>query len=250
MKDLEHGDRWWSQLSALDTETTGTNTAEDRIVTAAITSTGTGPRREWLIYPEVEIPEKATAVHGISTEHAQKHGWDARLVLTEISSMLQEITERGVPLVVFNTKFDLPILTAEFHRHGINNGAWPEIIDPLVIDKHVDRYRGGSRKLDAVCEHWGVELVNAHSSTGDAEAALLLAQAMFDRGVLNNSLVYEKKGEDGELCLFQVDGSSSSLQAAQAAWADQQSDSLRKFWRKKGNPLWKTVTNGWPFPRV
>lgn len=30
--------------------------------------------RNWLLYPDMDIPEGATKVHGVTTEHAKEHG--------------------------------------------------------------------------------------------------------------------------------------------------------------------------------
>ena len=47
----------------------------------------------------------------------------------------------------------------------------PNVIDPFVIDKHIDPYRKGKRTLTAVCEHHGVKQTDAHDATGDDLAA-------------------------------------------------------------------------------
>ena len=63
-------------LLGFDTETTGVDVDNDRIVTAALVrrdATGTHVR-SWLIDPGVDIPEAAAAIHGVSTEHAREHG--------------------------------------------------------------------------------------------------------------------------------------------------------------------------------
>jgi DNA polymerase-3 subunit epsilon len=42
------------------------------------------------------------------------------------------------------------------------------VVDPLVIDKWLDRYRKGSRKLEAICAHYGAVLDEAHDADFDA----------------------------------------------------------------------------------
>src|SRR5690606_41893179 len=62
-------------LASVDTETTGTNPNEARIVTAAcwlITPGHDKKHREWLVNPVVEIPAEATQVNGITTDQARK----------------------------------------------------------------------------------------------------------------------------------------------------------------------------------
>jgi DNA polymerase-3 subunit epsilon len=49
------------------------------------------------------------------------------------------------------------------------------VVDPLVLDKHLDRYRKGKRTLEATCEHYGVKLDGAHDASFDAIAAARVA---------------------------------------------------------------------------
>ena len=66
---------------AFDTETTGVDTSEDRIVTAAAVLFRDGEPQEtrsWLIKVDVEIPERASEVHGITNEISQSQGQDHR----------------------------------------------------------------------------------------------------------------------------------------------------------------------------
>jgi DNA polymerase-3 subunit epsilon len=87
-------------------------------------------------------------------------------------------------MVVFNAPYDLTVLDAEAARHGLpslsaRRGWGPAmILDPLVIDRRVDRYRRGKRTLLASAEHYGVAAFDAHSSDGDAAAACLVARAI------------------------------------------------------------------------
>ncbi len=64
---------------AFDTETTGVDVENDRVVTACLIKIVPGQlaeTRNWLIDPGVEIPEAATAVHGVDTEKARNDGED------------------------------------------------------------------------------------------------------------------------------------------------------------------------------
>jgi DNA polymerase-3 subunit epsilon len=60
-----------------------------------------------------------------------------------------------------------------YHGHGFDVRG--PIIDPFVLDKHLDKWRRGKRTLSACCEHYGVKLEGAHTSAGDALAACRLA---------------------------------------------------------------------------
>jgi DNA polymerase-3 subunit epsilon len=159
----------------LDTETTGTAVEQDRVVTACVGTVGGDGHPElssWLINPGVGIPAEATAVHGITTEQATAEGRAPEDAIADITGLLGVLWNDGVPLVAMNATFDLTILDRESRRHlGRPLPITGPVLDPLVIDRHADRYRKGSRKLDALCAHYAVNLDGAHDSTQDALAA-------------------------------------------------------------------------------
>ncbi|MDF3298516.1 3'-5' exonuclease [Streptomyces tropicalis] len=175
-------------LVAFDLETTGTDIETDRIVTAAVVAVdpdGRLPRpRTWLLDPGVAIPPEAAAIHGISTDHARAQGVPAAPAIEEITSTVAAALASGTPLVVMNARFDLSLLDRECRRHGVEplagrlRGIPSPVIDPLVLDKHVDRYRKGKRNLQALCAHYGVQLHDAHDAVADAVAAARAARRM------------------------------------------------------------------------
>ncbi|EGJ73985.1 putative DNA polymerase III subunit epsilon [Streptomyces sp. Tu6071] len=175
-------------LTGFDLETTGTDVEQDRIVTAAVirldSSGAVAHTRTWLLDPGVEIPAEATAIHGIPTARARADGAPARGAVAEITEALAAELRVGTPLVVMNARYDLSLLDRECRRHGVPAlaellGAEPApVIDPLVLDKHADRYRRGSRVLAALCAHYDVRLDTAHDARSDALAATLLARSL------------------------------------------------------------------------
>jgi len=179
-------------MIGFDTETTGVDTASDRIVTAAvITREGAdGPveARTWLIDPGVEIPARATEVHGITTEMARANGADPVVALGEIAALLAAGLVNGAPIVAFNAGYDLGILEAELARHGLPSLASRlgeghdvrPVVDPLVLDRHLDRFRRGKRKLIDLCAHYGVVVDGdtLHAADADVIATLDLVHAM------------------------------------------------------------------------
>ncbi|QKW07008.1 3'-5' exonuclease [Streptomyces sp. NA04227] len=161
----------------LDLETTGIDPETDRIVTAAVVRYGGGrptERRTWIADPGVEIPAGATAVHGYTTEAARAAGRPAGAVVSEIVDAVAGLVDEGLPVVVMNAVFDLTMLEAEAERHGVRGlfaRSAPLVLDPKVLDRHVDRYRPGGRRLDDLCRHYVVPLYAAHDSSADAVAA-------------------------------------------------------------------------------
>jgi DNA polymerase III subunit epsilon len=166
-------------LLAFDLETTGIDTATDRIVTATVISIvpGQGPDiRTWLADPGIEIPAEATEVHGITTGHARQHGQDSAEVVEEVAKALAERWCDTTPLCVFNAPFDLSVLHAELRRHHDRNlDVSGPVVDPRCLDKHLDRYRKGKRTLGDLCTHYRVRLDDAHDSAADALACARLA---------------------------------------------------------------------------
>jgi len=174
-----------------DTETTGVDTSTARIVTAALiirvpdTLTET---KTWLLDPGVEIPPETTAVHGITTEHARQHGQPAAEGLEEIAETLAEHLRNDAPVVVYNASFDLPLLEAELARHGlptleerVGTKHYP-VLDPLVLDRWVDRYRKGKRKLSDLTAHYGVTVEDElHNAEVDVLAMLDVLEEMARR---------------------------------------------------------------------
>lgn len=178
----------WSAgpLLGFDTETTGVNTATDRIVTAALVyDDGRGNREThtWLINPGVEIPPAASQVHGITTEMARASGQPPALALAEISARLVDALRSGIPLVAFNAAFDLSIIERELARHGLPSLAERAevcpILDPLVIDRAVDRYRRGKRRLADIAVAYGLSVSeNLHTAEVDVFATLDVLRAI------------------------------------------------------------------------
>lgn len=72
------------------------------------------------------------------------------------------------------------MLAAESARYGVppQLSRFPPVLDPYVMNKQVDRYRKGKRTLTALCEEYGVDLTNAHTSAADALATLRVLDAM------------------------------------------------------------------------
>lgn len=169
-------------LCGLDFETTGVDVEEDRIVTACVARIdGSGKTRpaaaKWLVNPGIPIPKGASDIHGITTEHAREHGQEPGFAVTEIVEMLLRALEKGVPIVGYNIAYDLTLLDRDCRRHAqptlsdILGSALSPVIDAMVLDKHVDTYRKGSRKLVDVARLYNVALDDAHEASADAWAA-------------------------------------------------------------------------------
>lgn len=178
----------WAQgkMIGLDFETTGVEVEEDRVVTGSliVIEPGNHPlTHSFLVNPGIEIPTAASDIHGVTTEKAVKEGMPPVEALGQLGELLNQHWTSDVPLVAYNASYDLSLYRAEAERHGtaplVLDGR--HVVDPLVIDRHQDRYRKGSRKLVDVCKHYRVELVDAHTSDADTLATLRLAYKIATR---------------------------------------------------------------------
>ncbi|GAA1455414.1 exonuclease domain-containing protein [Nocardiopsis tropica] len=224
-------------MVAIDAETTGTDVESDRIVTwsrwAIDPAKGTKVHSGWLINPGIDIPEEAAAIHGITTEHARDRGQDPSSAIREIAGDLLHWAEQGAVVVAYNAPFDLSIL----HRECLRNwhpleaagvATLSPVVDPLVIDKAVDPYRKGSRKLVAAAAHYGVTLSeeDAHGSAADSLAAARVAYVIAER--------YPHIGRMP----------ADELHDLQRQWKPKQAASLQRYLRKTKPDA--VCAPGWP----
>lgn len=168
---------------AFDTETTGIDIAADRIVSAAAVLYRGGVEvssHEWLIKVDIDIPQAASAVHGITNEMSQSQGQEQVAALTSIREFL---VTSNLPVVCFNSAFDRGILDANLVRVGLDPLSGVIDICPFVIDKQMDKYVKGKaqRRLQPTVARYGLEISEDdwHGALADSRITglLLLAQA-------------------------------------------------------------------------
>lgn len=172
-------------LIAFDLETTGVDVETARIVTACVALIDGSGRRApevmpWLVDPGIEIPEAAAKIHGITTAQARADGRPPAECVLEIA---QRLFSAHGPIVAFNAAYDLTVFDREMRRHGVGVQL-PDrltVVDPFVIDKAVDKWRKGSRKLADQCTHYGVRIDGAHDASFDAVAAARVAWRIAQR---------------------------------------------------------------------
>src|SRR5579859_4022246 len=109
-------------LCAFDLETTSAEVETARIVTACVVHVdGSGAMppeaQNWLIDPGCEIPAEASAIHGITTEHAREHGEQPGPALDEISGAILRPARAGIPVIAYNASYDLTVLDRETRRN-------------------------------------------------------------------------------------------------------------------------------------
>jgi len=229
---------------AFDTETTGPDPLNDRIVTAALVVRGGGrddKAMSYLINPGMPIPAEATEVHGIDDAKAAQ-GANPKDALEDIAGHLTAALRYGMPLIAFNLSFDWTILVRDLERNGLppmsqrlSGLRTLPLIDPHVIDKQVDKYVKGTgmRKLKPTAERYGVELADWHTAEADALAALLIAEAQFAKHKYLAAMGPER------------------LFTSQQKWRADQQAGLQQWFRTKateeqgGDPN-KVIDGSWP----
>lgn len=236
---------WWqARMLAFDLETTSADPEEARIVQAAISLVGGGERPvsyAWLVNPGVEIPADATEIHGITTERAQADGMPPAVALAKIVGALSMAVEHGWAVVDFNARFDLTVTARELDRHavaGITTLGALLVVDPMVIDRHLEKYRAGSRKLIDSCAYWRVTLDQAHDAAFDAIAAARLAYRIAKNGRVVRRVRTLEEADEFETLAMAWDAIKNDLQTLhdwQRLIAYQQAAELEQYFRQ-GNP--------------
>lgn len=226
----------WSEmpLAAFDLETTAANPLTARIVTACVVSIdgAATAAQTWMVDPEVEIPDEAAAVHGITTDRARAEGQDYADGYREIRAAVEGAWMGGRVVAAFNASYDFTVIDREGRRLGYPPLVVGPIVDAFVIDRHVDKYRRGKRTLGVTCEHYRVELGNAHSADADALAAARLAWKL--------ARMYPQ--EVGEL-------DAEALMANQADWHRARQDDFAAYLRRVGKDD-SDVCGDWPIRQV
>lgn len=221
----------WTDLprATFDLETTGVDPATARIVTASLVLVDADGQvlraGEWLADPGIEIPTPAAAVHGITTEYAREHGQSAAKVAYEVAMALGGLFADGVPVIAFNAAYDFSVMHHELARYDYPPLTCYPVLDPLVINKHVHKFKKGKRTLEVLADEYGVELENAHTSKDDALAAERLLTAM--------SLEYDE-----------IEQPAADLHKAQITWAADQAKELQEYFDRIGKQA--DISGEWP----
>jgi DNA polymerase-3 subunit epsilon len=152
-------------VAVVDLETTGTDITADRVLQVAVlklNADGTEQEFQTLVNPQIEIPDSATRVHGISNADVQGKPTFGELAITLLELLF------GCDLVGFNlSRFDLPMLEVEFQRAGHSFSLdGRSVIDVMTIF-HAKERRDLSAAVKFYC---GYEHKQAHSALGDVRA--------------------------------------------------------------------------------
>ena len=159
-----------------DLETTGVDTASDRIVEISMVKIGvdgTKTVKTRRINPEMPIPAEATAVHGITDEDVKDEP-----TFKQIAKSLAQFIE-GCDFGGFNSnRFDLPMLVEEFLRAGVD----VDFKNRKFIDVQNIFHKMEQRTLVAAYKFYcDKDLTDAHSAEADTRATYEVLKAQLDR---------------------------------------------------------------------
>ena len=159
-----------------DLETTGVDTAKDRIVEVSMIKVMPDSEevvRTRRINPQMHIPEQASAIHGITDEDVK----DCPTFAQVAKSMAQFI--EGCDFGGFNSnRFDLPMLVEEFLRAGVD----VDFKRRRFIDVQNIFHKMEQRTLVAAYKFYcDKDLEEAHSAEADTRATYEVLMAQLDR---------------------------------------------------------------------
>ncbi len=169
-------------LTFLDVETTGLNPELGHgICEIALVSFSWGgkviSRYVRLIRPRVAIPEKVSAIHGITPEMVE-----TAVPFGEVAEEVEEILRSSNLVLGYNIKFDLDFLRVEFDRIG---RKMPPIqyIDVLEVARRLLPGRR-SYKLSSLARALGFESQGFHWAEDDVRAtAYVFFRLLNDTGL-------------------------------------------------------------------
>ena len=193
--------------------------------------------RHGLVDPGIPIPEGATKVHGITDEMVRSRGGDLEKSIFGIAGELLAASIAGIPCVGMNLVYDLTVVDRCLRRiegelgesESLRDMGWTgPAVDILVLDRHCDRFRKGSRTLLALCTQYGVDPGESHSALADAIASVHVARAIAEK-------YPEVKHADAEL-----------LHNLQVGWRREWAKEFAEYREKKGEPPLEESAGDWP----
>lgn len=182
-------------ILSLDTETTGFfYDGGDRVVEIGIVELinrkPTGRRYHAYIDPEMDVPEEAYAVHGLSRDDLVKLS-NGRTFSDQAQEMVDFIGD--TPIVAHNANFDISFLDAELSRCGMKGikDRGIEVIDSLRLANVM--YPGQANNLNALYKRLFGRMPADRELHGALLDAFLLAEVYQSMTIKQGGLEIERK---------------------------------------------------------
>jgi DNA polymerase III subunit epsilon len=210
-------------IAFLDLETTGINVSTDRIVELSVLKISPNGKEEWMttrINPEMAIPQKSTAIHGIKDDDVAKSP-----TFKEVARKLAAFLE-GCDLAGYNAiKFDIPVLAEEFLRVNIDFSFTKRRYVDVQVIFHKKEQRTLSAAYLFYCKK---ELEGAHGSKADTSATFEILKSQLDR--------YKDLENDIEK-LADFSSFNSNVDFAGRIVLDEKGVEIFNFGKHKGKPV-------------
>lgn len=175
---------WWQRpITAIDTETTGLDWSEDRVIQIGMSYFDNGKYlggHSHIIDSGKSSCQEAVDTHHITDEMQRTLGEKGSTIFPLIRNAIHE----SKLIVIMNAPFDLNFLMYELKR--LNSPlVVTDIIDPLVIDRFYSKNRipslaKGRRTLKTMSERYGIHDYPLHDAGHDSrrvgELAIKMAQ--------------------------------------------------------------------------
>jgi len=195
----------------------------DRIVELSVLKISPNGKEEWMstrVNPEMAIPPKTTAIHGITDEDVVNAP-----LFREIGKKLAAFLE-GCDLAGYNAiRFDIPVLAEEFLRTNIDfNFRKRRYVDVQVIF-HKKEQRTLVAAYKFYCKK---DLQDAHSSKADTAATFEVLKSQLDR--------YDDLENDVEK-LADYSSFNSNVDFAGRIILDEDGVEVFNFGKYKGKPV-------------
>lgn len=163
-------------LVFFDLETTGINITHDRIIEISllkVTPNGKEEIKTRRINPERPIPPESTAIHGITDDDVKDCP-----TFKQIAKSLSEMLE-GCDMAGFNSsRFDVPMITEEFLRAGVDFDTSKR----KFVDVQIIFHKKEQRTLEAAYAFYcDKQLENAHSAEADVIATYEVLKSQLDK---------------------------------------------------------------------
>ena len=161
-------------IIVLDFETTGLNTARDRIIEIGAVKLSHGQVVDSygeLINPGVLLSPKITEITHITDQMLR----DQPTIAEAMPKLLAFMD--GCPIAAHNAKFDCAVLESELKRLGMTYDV-PRLDTLTLARKLYPELK--SHRLGSVCKRLGVSLKDAHRAVNDAAATAQCLARMYD----------------------------------------------------------------------
>ncbi|MBO0144166.1 DNA polymerase III subunit epsilon [Agrobacterium sp. Ap1] len=140
-----------------DTETTGLESKQDRIIEIGgvelINNFPSGKTIHIFINPgDRKVHPDALAVHGITDEFLKD-----KPSFAEVAQQIVDFFE-GARWIAHNANFDMGFINAEFERIGLPPVPSDQVVDTLAMARR--KHPMGPNSLDALCRRYGID--NTH----------------------------------------------------------------------------------------